>query len=54
LDYKKAFHRYEQLRKAKKITSDHKEKMLLVHLLNKYKYENAKWPAFGTIIAEYD
>jgi HTH-type transcriptional regulator/antitoxin HigA len=43
-DYKKAIRRYEQLREAKKGTSDHKEKMLLVHLINKY--ENDKWPAF--------
>lgn len=43
-DYKKAIHRYEQLHKAKKGTSDHKEKMLLVHLINKY--ENTRWPAF--------
>ncbi len=44
IDYKKAIHRYEQLREAKRGTSDHKEKMLLVHLINKY--ENAKWPSF--------
>lgn len=43
-DYKKATNRYEQLRLAKKATSDHKEKMLLVLLINKY--ENAMWPAF--------
>lgn len=44
IDYKKAIRRYEQLREAKRGTSDHKEKMLLVHLINKY--ENAKWPSF--------
>ena len=43
-DYTKAIHRYEQLREAKRGTFDHKEKMLLVHLINKY--ENATWPAF--------
>ncbi|MEO8960787.1 MAG: transcriptional regulator [Ginsengibacter sp.] len=43
-DYKKAINRYEQLYKAKKGTFDHKEKMLLVHLINKY--ENTGWPAF--------
>jgi HTH-type transcriptional regulator/antitoxin HigA len=43
-DYKKATRRYEQLREAKKGTPDHKEKMLLVHLINKY--ENTKWPFF--------
>ena len=43
-DYKKAIHRYEQLREVQKGTSDHKEKMLLAHLINKY--ENAKWPSF--------
>lgn len=44
VDYKKGISRYEQLRDAKKGTSDHKEKMLLVHLVNKY--ENTKWPVF--------
>ena len=43
-DYKKAILRYEQLREAKKVTPHHKEKMLLVHLINKY--ENTKWPVF--------
>ena len=41
-DYKKAIDRYEQIRNAKDGTSDHKEKMLLVHLINQY--ENSKWP----------
>ena len=40
--YNKAIERYEQLREAKRGTSEHKEKMLLVHLINKY--ENSKWP----------
>jgi HTH-type transcriptional regulator/antitoxin HigA len=44
VDYKKAIHRYEQLREAKRGTLDHKEKMLLVHLINKY--EQTKWPVF--------
>ena len=42
IDYKKAIDRYEQIRNAKDETSDHKEKMLLVHLINQY--ENSKWP----------
>ena len=41
-NYKKAINRYEQIRNAKGGTSDHKEKMLLVHLINQY--ENSKWP----------
>ena len=41
-DYKKAIHRYEQIRNTKVMISDHKEKMLLVHLINQY--ENSKWP----------
>ena len=41
-NYKKAINRYEQIRNAKDGTSDHKEKMLLVHLINQY--ENSKWP----------
>lgn len=40
--YQKAILRYEQIRESKKGTSDHKEKMLLVHLINQY--ENSKWP----------
>lgn len=43
-NYKKAIHRYEQLREAKKGTPNHKEKMSLAHLINKY--ENAKWAPF--------
>lgn len=43
--YRKAIHRYELLRDAKKSTTDHKEKMLLIHLINKY--ENEKWPVFS-------
>ena len=41
-NYKKAINRYEQIRNAKDGASDHKEKMLLVHLINQY--ENSKWP----------
>ena len=40
--YKKAMHRYEQLRESVKGTSEHKEKLLLAYLINKY--ENAQWP----------
>lgn len=40
-EYEKVIHRYEQIRNAKSGTSDHKEKMLLVHLINQY--ENSKW-----------
>lgn len=40
--YKKAIDRYEQIRNAKEGTSDYKEKMLLIHLINQY--ENSKWP----------
>ena len=42
IGYKKAIDRYEQIRNAKDGTSDHKENMLLVHLINQY--ENSKWP----------
>ncbi len=42
-DYKRAINRYEELRDAKKGNSEHKEKMLIVHLINKY--ENSKWPS---------
>jgi len=40
--YKKAVTRYEQLRDASKGTSEHKEKMLLAYLINKY--QETKWP----------
>lgn len=40
--YNKAIELYEQLREAKRGASEHKEKMLLVHLISKY--ENSKWP----------
>ena len=40
--YKKAIARYEQLRDADKGSSEHKEKMLLAYLINKY--EETKWP----------
>ena len=41
-DYEKAIHRYEEIRNAKKGAPDHKEKVLLMHLINQY--ENSKWP----------
>ena len=40
--YKKAIARYEQLRDADKGSSEHKEKLLLAYLINKY--EETKWP----------
>lgn len=40
--YKKAAARYEQLRESAKGTSEHKEKMLLAYLMNKY--QETKWP----------
>ena len=39
--YKKAIQRYEELKNSKKGTSEHKEKILLAYLINKY--ENAQW-----------
>lgn len=40
--YKKALLRYEEIRSEKKGSSNHKEKILLSYLINKY--ENAQWP----------
>ena len=40
--YKKAVARYEQLRESAKGTSEHKEKMLLAYLMNKY--QESRWP----------
>jgi HTH-type transcriptional regulator/antitoxin HigA len=42
VSYKKAVARYEQLRESTKGTSEHKEKMLLAYLMNKY--QEARWP----------
>jgi HTH-type transcriptional regulator/antitoxin HigA len=42
--YRKAVSRFEQLKDCTKGSSDHREKMLLVYLINKY--EKTKWPAF--------
>ncbi len=39
--YKKAITRYEEIRDAKKDSSNHKEKILLAYLINKY--ENTQW-----------
>ncbi len=40
-DYEKAAARYEELKHASKGTAEHKEKLLLVHLISEY--ENAQW-----------
>lgn len=40
-DYKKALERYDEIRKLKKGSSEHKEKILLAYLINKY--ENIQW-----------
>lgn len=42
MDYQEAIHRYEEIRESKEGASDHKEKMLLVYIINQY--ENSKWP----------
>ena len=40
-DYQKAINRYEAIREAKKGSEEHKEKMLLVFLINQY--EQKQW-----------
>lgn len=40
-DYKKAVERFEEIREAKNDSEDHKEMLLLAHLINKY--ETEKW-----------
>ncbi|MEO6894424.1 MAG: hypothetical protein ABI136_05260 [Ginsengibacter sp.] len=40
--YKKAASRYEEVRKSAKGTLEHKEKMLLAYLMNKY--QETRWP----------
>ncbi|MEO9022416.1 MAG: transcriptional regulator [Ginsengibacter sp.] len=42
--YKKAIHRYEELRESKRNTTEYKEMILLAFLINKY--ENTRWPSF--------
>ncbi len=39
--YNKAIDRYEEIKNSKKGTLEHKEKILLVYLINKY--ENSQW-----------
>lgn len=45
VSYNKAAIRYEQLRDSAKGTPEHKEKMLLAYLMNKY--QETKWPLSG-------
>lgn len=40
-DYEKVTARYEEIKRAPKGTEEHKEKLLLVHLISEY--ENAGW-----------
>lgn len=40
-DYEKATARYEEIKRAPKGSEEHKEKLLLVHLISEY--ENAGW-----------
>ena len=40
LDYKNATARYEDVKRAPKGSAEHKEKLLLVHLLSEYKKRN--------------
>jgi HTH-type transcriptional regulator/antitoxin HigA len=40
-DYKKAVNRFEEIREVSKDTEEHKEMLLLAHLINKYEQE--KW-----------
>ena len=40
-DYKKAVNRFEEIREVSKGTEEHKEMLLLAHLINKYEQE--KW-----------
>ncbi len=43
-DYKLAKERYQQLREARRSTPEHKEKLLLAHLINHYVTKNWKLP----------
>ena len=40
-DYKKAVNRFEEIKEAKQGAAEHKEMVLLAHLINKY--ESEKW-----------
>ena len=48
-EYKKALNRYEQIRKAKKGEADHREKMLLVHLISDYENKTSSLPELDPI-----
>ena len=39
-EYSKAIARYEEIKRAPKATDEHKEKMLLVHLISEYEKKN--------------
>ena len=43
-DYKKAVNRFEEIREAKKGTEEHKEMLLIAHLINKYEEERWDMP----------
>ena len=43
-DYQKAVTRYEKIREAKKDAPEHKEKLLLAFLINKYEAESWEMP----------
>ena len=43
-DYQKAVNRYEKIREAKKDSPEHKEKLLLAFLINKYEAESWEMP----------
>ena len=48
-EYTKAVNRYEQIRNAKKGTTEHREKMLLVHLISDYEKKTSTLPEVDPI-----
>lgn len=48
-EYENAMERFEQIRQAKKGTKDHKEKMLLVHIISDYEIRTSTLPEVDPI-----
>ena len=48
-EYESALARYEEVKRASKNSADHKEKILLVHLISEYEKENRNLPEVDPI-----
>lgn len=48
-DYQEALHRYQAIKRARKGSEDHKEKLLLAHLISEYDKKNTTLPEVDPI-----